>query len=273
MLNPGLGVFSARQIRFSFSGDVYRALNIALQLSHYTCKTLDGEFFGRIVRRRKQPGRPICGSCRHRERSKLMIKQGSWRLSILAGALAVAAGGTAHATDCVGTLAPGSYDSLNVPATKACMITSGTVYVSGNVTVGSGASLFVRSPANFTVNSSLLAVNPFDIVILPKPMGAANILGSVSVTGPHLIIEVTIEDSFIGGTLSVANLGVDHNITLSSNNVAGNMLVRNNSSESLVIAGNTIGGSLVCSNNDKAPVNGGTANTVGGAEVGQCSGL
>jgi hypothetical protein len=206
-----------------------------------------------------------------------MIKQLSLRLSILAGVLAIGAGGAAAQTaTCSGTLTPGSYDRVNVPAGASCTV-SGTVTVTGNVTVGTGATLTVSSPANFTVNSSLLSVNAanIDIVIFPATVGAANILGSVSLTGTTNT--VTIQNSFIGGTVSVANSNA-HLIDLFSNNVGANVLVQNNKTNggvnSDIIQANTIGGSLVCSGNTPAPVlAGGAANVVGGAKTGQCTGL
>jgi 5'-nucleotidase len=201
-----------------------------------------------------------------------MIKQLSWRLSMLASVLAIGAGGAAAQTaSCSGTLAPGSYDRVNVAAGASCTV-SGTVTVTGNVTVGTGASLSVVSPAKFTVNSSLLGANAASIIIVPLPSGVSNILGSVSLTGTTK--ELVIENSFVGGTLSVANSNVTL-IDLFSNNVGGNVLVQNNKTSggvnSDIIQANTIGGSLVCSGNTPAPVNGGAPNTVGGSKAGQCS--
>jgi hypothetical protein len=204
----------------------------------------------------------------------MMTKQLSWCLSTLAGLLAVCAGGTvAHAKDCSGTLTPGSYDNVNVPAGQFCTI-SGTVDVTGNVTVGAGAILQVLPTAKFTVNSSLLATNAASVNITSSAAGAVNILGSVSVTGTGFVL---IEETFIGGTVSVANSHATF-IILFQDNVGGNVLVRNNNTSggpnSNTIAANIIGGSLVCSGNTPAPgLGGGGANTVGGARAGQCSGL
>lgn len=201
-----------------------------------------------------------------------MTRQLSWRLFILAGALAVGVASTtaAQATDCTATLAPGNYDRLTVPAGTTCTISSGTVTVAGNVTVGRGAVLGVFSPAKFTVNGSLLVVDAELIDIVPQPMGAANILGSISVTGTTDFVR--IEESFVGGALSVANSSFEF-VELFRDDVAGSVLVRNNETGQNVITGTTIGGSLVCSGNMPAPVNWGESNTVGGNKVGQCSGL
>jgi len=205
-----------------------------------------------------------------------MIKQVSWRLLMLAGMMAAGAGSAAAQTfTCTSTLPAGDYTAVNVPATATCNVsTSGTVYVSGNVTVGSGATLQDFGAATFTVNSALLAVGAKTIYLVPQAPGAVDILGSVSVTGATQTVD--IRDSFIGGTLSVANSTISAYINLSANNVGGNVLNRSNTTPAPGdndIVGNMIGGSLVCASNSPAPQDGGTPNTVGGAKVGQCSGL
>jgi hypothetical protein len=184
--------------------------------------------------------------------------------------------GAARTTNCISTLPAGSYDSLNVPSGQACIINSGRVEVSGNVTVGSEATLSVSSPAEFTVDGSLLAVNAASISITPAAMGMANIMGSVSASGT-LGAGIVLQYLFIGGTVSVVDSDVGI-IDLSANNVAGNVVVRTNStSKNLVhsdlIQDNTIGGSLDCADNMPPPEDLGKPNTVGGNKVGQCSGL
>jgi len=202
-----------------------------------------------------------------------MINQILLRLFVLAGVLSAGAGSAiAQTTNCTGSLAPGNYAALNVPAGQTCSVSSGNVSVSGNVTVRTGASLIVRSPANFTINSSLLAVDASNVLILASPGEAPmNILGSVSVTGSTGV--VTTQLSFIGGTLSAANSSGALNVF--DDSVAGNVLVRNNQigGFGIKIGGNAIGGSLVCTGNASAPINSGSPNAVGGNEVGQCSGL
>jgi len=205
-----------------------------------------------------------------------MIKQLSQRLFILAAVLAAGAGSAAaQTTTCTGTLAAGSYTAVNVPAAATCNVsTSGNVYVSGNVTVGSGATLQDFGAAAFTVNSSLLAVGAKMIYLVPATGGAVNILGSATVTGATQTVD--IRNSFIGGTLSVANSTISAYINLSANSVGANVLNRSNTTPAPGdndIVNNTIGGSLVCTANSPAPQDGGTPNTVGGSKAGQCSGL
>lgn len=205
-----------------------------------------------------------------------MIKQLSWRLLILAGVMAAGAGGAAAQTfTCNSTLPAGNYTAVNVPAAATCNVsTSGNVSVSGNVTVGSGATLQDFGTATFTVSSSLLAVGAKMIYLVPQKPGAVNILGSVSVTGATQTVD--IRNSFIGGTLSVANSTISAYINFTGNSVGGSVLNRNNTTPAPGdndIVGNAIGGSLVCSGNSPAPQDGGMPNTVGGAKTGQCSGL
>jgi hypothetical protein len=206
-----------------------------------------------------------------------MIRQLSWRLSILAFMLAGGAGSAmAQTTSCTGTLAPGSYNAVNVPAAATCTVAgSGNVTVTGNLTVGSGASLLDYGVATFTINSSLLAVGANTIYLVPQAPGAVNILGSVSVTGATNTVQIT--DSFIGGTLSVANSPISAYIYFNGDNVAGSLLDRGNTTPAFSnnIESNTIGASLVCSGNTPSglPQDGGLPNTVGGSKVGQCSGL
>jgi len=201
-----------------------------------------------------------------------MVKQTSKHLVILGGLLtAVAHGTAAQATNCTGDLTPGNYDSLIVPAGQNCAVPIGTVTIAGNVMIRTG-SLGVKGPAQFTVNGSLLGIGAAGLQIVPRPLGAATILGSVSLTGATDNIVIT--DSFIGGTLSIASSKAGF-VNVFQNNIAGNTLVQGNKTpvNEDAITGNTIGGSLVCAGNTPAPVDGGMPNTVGGSKVGQCSGL
>lgn len=205
-----------------------------------------------------------------------MIKQLYWRLFILAPVLAAGAGSAAAQTfTCTSTLPAGDYTAVNVPAGDTCFVaTSGNVSVSGNVTLGSGASLIDYDTATFTVSSSLLAAGAKTIYLVPTAPGAVNILGSVSVTGETNTVD--IRASFIGGTLSVANSTISAYINLTANSVGANVLDRSNTTPAPGandIVNNTIGGSLVCTGNSPAPQDSGMPNTVGGSKAGQCSGL
>jgi len=200
-----------------------------------------------------------------------MFKQFSWGLLMLAGVLAVAAGGaSAQVTKCTGTLPPGDYNQLIVPAGAKCTISRGDVTVENNVTVGRRASLRVLAPAKFTDFGSLTAAGADAIDIVPEPKGAASIFGDISATG--ITVSVRIEETSVDGNVSVANSRGEF-VELSRDNVAGNVVVRNNKTGQNLITGNAIGGNLVCSDNTPAPVDQGKPNTVGGNKVGQCTRL
>jgi hypothetical protein len=163
------------------------------------------------------------------KRRKSMSKQLSWRLSLFAGVLAAFAGSAAaQTTTCSGTLAPGSYVNVNVPALATCTVSSGTVTVTGNLTVGTnatlalnagtldvtgnvmvgtGATLFVLTPAKFIVHSSVQGVGA-QVVTIDVAPGAANILGSLTLTGTtggSVAHAIDLRKVFVGGSLSVAN--------------------------------------------------------------------
>jgi hypothetical protein len=193
----------------------------------------------------------------------------------LAGVLAAGTGiAAAQTTNCTGTLAPGSYAAVNVPAGKTCRANAGAVTVAGNLTVGKGVSLFAGTNAEFTVNGSVLGVDACTIGIKALVGGATNILGNVSLTGTTC--SVTIATSFIGGTVLITNSNAV-GIGVEESNVAGSVILQNNKTggfpDSDVIGGNVIGGSLACANNTPPPANLGSPNTVGGSKVAQCSGL
>jgi hypothetical protein len=196
-----------------------------------------------------------------------MIKQLSWRLLMLAGMIAAGACSAAAQTfTCISTLTPGSYNTVNVPAGQNCTLSSGTVTVAANVTVGPGATLTVTGSGALTVSGSLLFVHSAGFNFTSS--GPVNVLGSMSFDGVGSEAKVDGE-VFIGGTFSFINSG---SLTWVGINVGGNMLIQNNSGP-ITLEANTIGGSLVCTGNGTLPTNGGFPNTVGGNTVGQCKGL
>ena len=216
-----------------------------------------------------------------------MMKRFSWRLSILAVALAASAGSaSAHTTNCTGVLNTGTYDNVNVPAGKTCSLRFGTnVTVTGNVTVEAGASLEVPRgfgpPIFLVVYGSLLSTDAAAIVLFAGNIPPVNvsILGSVLLTGEKSggTNEIAIIDAFIGGNLSIVDSNLSSGLfEVSHNGVAGNVLVQNNTSGSTaVISNNAIGGSLVCVGNTPAPYTPppNDKNTIGGNAVGQCAGF
>jgi hypothetical protein len=203
------------------------------------------------------------------------MKRLSWRLTILAAALAACIGSaSAQTTNCSGILAPGTYANLNVPANTTCRVEVGPVTVTGNVTVEKGASLLEFSRfATFVVNGSLMGRDAASIQF-DDPSANVNILGSVHLTGTTGVLNLI--HLSIGGTLFIAN-STGSDIDVFDNNVGGSVLVRNNTiSGPIIVQDNAIGGSLVCMGNTPAPTAPNPTqplNTVGGNKVGQCASL
>jgi hypothetical protein len=191
-----------------------------------------------------------------------------WTLATLVvGAVLAVGPARAQNVSCTGTLPAGSYTNVTVPAGQFCTVNN-AVTVAGNVTVGTGATLYVPA-ANFVVNGTILGTKAANVdFLLPVTIGA-----NISLTGTTNYIQ--IETSFIGGALSVINSTASA-INVLKNNVAASVLFRDNTTSgagSDVISGNTIGGSLLCTGNAPAPTDSGIPNVVGGNKVGQCTGL
>ena len=201
-----------------------------------------------------------------------MLKCAASGLSILTIVLAAAAG-SAHAqtTECTGNLAAGNYAAVDVPAGATCTINNGTVNVTtGGVTVGSRASFFVGAPVGLLVitSGSLDSTNATSIEV-----SDAHIHGHVHLNGTTGG-DAIVTDSFIGGTLSVKNSSVV-GIVLDRNTVGGSLIDETNQCFNEggcnSVVSNTIGMNLVCTGNTPTPTIGGTSNTVGGNQVGQCA--
>ena len=239
------------------------------------------------------------------------MKRLSWRLIILAVALAACAGSASaqttnwgHTTNCSGTLAPGTYTDVIVPANAECVLPfRGTVTVTGNVKVESGASLLLppigivtvtgnvklESGASlgvpgefaetFIVHGSLLGVDANRISINGLHPENVIIFGSVDLRGTTG--QVVLGGMSIHGTLFITYSRGDLPFELFANVVGGNVVVLDNTTSSVcgqsscfVIQGNAIGGSLVCKGNTPAPTSPpDLLNTVGGNKVEQCASL
>jgi predicted alpha-1,2-mannosidase len=127
----------------------------------------------------------------------------------------------------------------------ALQISSGTACVdgatvTGPVTVGSGASLYVFGGE---IRGPLAADGAGSVVLVGTEVG-----GPVSITGSTG--EVAVEAANVSGPVSLVN-------------------GRGGS----VVAASAVGGPLSCSGNNPPPANNGLANTVRGPKIGQCQGL
>jgi hypothetical protein len=160
-----------------------------------------------------------------------------------------------------------AYGNVTVPNGQSCVMTN--VTVTGNVTVGIGASLDVEGDSIIVGN---LQANNCNLVRLNTAFGGG---GAVTVVGSVQIGNCTGNRAFDSSGATIFGDFQCHNNTgacvLEFANVGGNVEINNNTAGQLVIS-NTIGKDLQCQNNSPAPtVNG---NTVAGnpdqSSEGQC---
>jgi 5'-nucleotidase len=134
--------------------------------------------------------------------------------------------------------------------------------VGGPVTVRAGASLIVTGGS---IAGPVTATSAGQISI----SGTA-VSGPVTVTGATGA--VLVEDGRVGGPVTISN-GTG-GVRVDSVTADGPVTLRNNTGgEAVVVAANTIAGSLSCSGNDPAPVDEDRQNTVRGPASGQCARL
>jgi hypothetical protein len=207
------------------------------------------------------------------------------RLAILAAAFAACvSGASAQTTLCNGTLAPGTYTEVIVPANATCTV-SGTVTVTGNLIVEQGAFFSSNSTGTFIIDGSLLAVNAGNINIGAFDQGSAvDILGNVhlfgtTAAGPHAGIR--LNGISIGGNLFISKSNLSlvaapfDGWAVFGNTIGGNVQLRDNTFTGTLFApfgANTIGGSLICvGNTPNALHEDNQPNSVGGEKLGQCA--
>ena len=98
------------------------------------------------------------------------MKRFSWRLTILAAALAACTdSASAQTTNCSGTLAPGTYLNVTVPANTTCvLLDSGIVTVTNNVVVESGATLAFPPSGIMTVTNNVVVESGASLILATK---------------------------------------------------------------------------------------------------------
>jgi hypothetical protein len=196
--------------------------------------------------------------------------------------LPAAAGASPKATTCDGSLAPGSYTRLVVPADATC-VSDGLVRINGGLQIGAGATFVLGSEegtsATGTINGGVHATNAALVEI-----HFANINGGLDVrggAGPGTEDNPTfnaIEDNRINGRVVVDGydgfwFGFIRNHVNGSVNLNNNVLVDPDGNEYVT---NVINGNLNCSGNSPAPQVGdseGSPNQVTGNKTGQCASL
>ena len=165
---------------------------------------------------------------------------------------------------------------LNVPNNATCSFTAGAS-VTGNTTVGNGATLFIFGG---TVSGNVQGNNCGTVGLVAVAVGGNVQIGNCRGTTTYPFGGI-VELSTIHGDFQCHNNTVDqYPCVLFLSQVMGNVQVTNNvssSSISSVIAGNAIAKNLECQNNIPAPTNNGLLNTVTGnpnqSTEGQCKGF
>ena len=192
--------------------------------------------------------------------------------------------GAHGAVNCTHSLAPGTYDSVNVPAGAICITITGPVTITHGVTVGPGAT-FVLGNENHpghvaTISGGVRSNHAASVQIhFSSITGGVNLLGGAGPFGhPFGVTWNTIEDSAIHGNVNIVGYngfwqGFFRNTVVGSFTFNDNVVVDTDGNE---VQTNTINGGMNCSGNTPKPQmgdSGGSPNKVNGRKTGQCSGI
>jgi hypothetical protein len=194
-----------------------------------------------------------------------------------------AAAGAAAATECTGTLAPGTYGRVIVPADAQCF-SEGPIRIHGGLYIRSGATFVLGSEESGwttgTIGGGVHASDPASVQIhFATINGGIDIRGGAGPFGPPFDVTWNaIEDNVIHGGATIVGydgfwFGFIRNDVAGTVKLHDNVLADPDGNEYVT---NTIHGSLKCSGNSPAPQVGdsqGLPNLVTGRKVGQCAGL
>jgi hypothetical protein len=200
---------------------------------------------------------------------------------VVVAALGVVPASAAHATECTGSLEPGTYQRLVVPDGEVC-IGEGPVVVRSGLWVGSGSTFVLGSEESGwttgTIGGGVHAVDPASVQIhFATINGGIDIHGGSGPFGPPFgVTWNAIEDNVIHGSVTVAGydgfwMGFIRNTVSGTVKMRDNVLTDPDGNEYVT---NTIHGSLSCWNNSPAPQIGdseGSPNHVTGKKAGQCA--
>lgn len=196
------------------------------------------------------------------------LRGASWRwraaLPLGIGALLLfmlpaSANASSSSTTCVGTLAPGTYHSLVVPAGQTCDLGVGPVRVLGGVRVGPGATFmlgFELGPATGTITGGLRATNAAQVQVHNaritggvRIQGGAGPIGCAQPFGPVCFTD--LEDNSISGGATINGYN-GFFLGFIRNHVNGSVTISNNTQtlDQLDIGSNVIHGSLTCTGNN-----------------------
>ncbi|HLJ66733.1 MAG TPA: hypothetical protein VKX16_05180 [Chloroflexota bacterium] len=180
-------------------------------------------------------------------------------ISILAGSTIAGAASSALAaspdstTKCNGSLPPGTYGNVLVPKGATCTLTSGVV-ISGNLKALSGNTLSITSVsigrnlvdtsgAALTQTGATIGGTESVIGLTSSPQGGTNTI-CASQIGKNLLVESL-------GSAAAVNVGdtTGPAACTTSNTVAKNGVINNNSAEVVDVSGNTFNDNLTVDNN------------------------
>jgi hypothetical protein len=210
-----------------------------------------------------------------------LVASSSVVIALVATALpAEAAGGT---TECTGTLAPGTYQRVVVPAGAVCL-SEGPVRISEGLWIRSGATFVLGSEeSGWTTGTIGGGVHAWDAASVQIHFATINggihaHGGSGPFGGPFDVTWNAIEDNVIHGGVTVTGydgfwFGFIRNHVSGTVRLNDNVLADPDGNEYVT---NVIHGSLMCWGDSPAPQVGdseGLPNDVTGAKTGQCSAL
>jgi hypothetical protein len=231
-------------------------------------------------------------------------------LAAMAAVVSVAFAARPGAGSCSGgSIQPGTYNGFMVTGT--CFFAGGTVTINGNLVVAAGASLnpHAATYADVHVTGNVL-VGKDGTLGLGKygppniPLTGTVVDGNIVANQPQTLYlsAITVHGNLVsnGGSSTGLNFPIKNNVIggnieiqgwsglwigLFRNTVTGNVIFSKNTGvqtgdtgelDSSEVANNIIGGNLICQGNMPAAQfgdSGGTANTVSGQAIGQCSTL
>ena len=172
---------------------------------------------------------------------------------------ASASAASSSSTTCVGTLAPGTYHSLVVPAGQTCDLGVGPVRVLAGVQVGPGATFmlgFELGPATGTITGGLAADNAAQVQVHNARItggvrihGGSGAFGCAQPFGPVCFTD--LEDNSISGGATIDSYN-GFFLGFIRNHVNGSVTISNNTQtpDQLDIGSNVINGNLTCAGNN-----------------------
>jgi hypothetical protein len=191
-----------------------------------------------------------------RRKAALPLSAGALLLFMLPTAASAA---SSAPTTCTGTLPPGTYHSLVVPAGQTCDLGVGPVRVLAGVRVGPGATFmlgFELGPATGTINGGLAADHAAQVQVHNARIaggvrirGGSGPLGCAQPFGPVCFTDLE-DNSISGGAIIDGYNGFF--LGFIRNHVNGSVKITNNTQtmDQLDIGSNMIHGNLTCAGNN-----------------------